>query len=463
MLLPISDSVGGAIGFAVYEEVEYYLKNSNWCYYRSNSEIIDILANYRNNLKNHLGNRDVLKLLAEKTRAGALIRIDLISQVDGVEVEMKVFGDNGEDIYFSDKTLLDKDDVSVITSTLRNWLERYEAMIPYDGRVIGVLGDQFTIDIGREYGALTNSSVQIVRPTLKRKHPLLKEVVEWETEEIGSGSIFHVVDLQSQARMSQYRSDKRLQINDWVIVKKQEEEEQKIQKAYEDEKEHSFGKLGKLGLGFVFGSSSDTLSSSNQDIKKIGGLTLGVDLDLELWLTRKYWIGLEVAQKFSSYKEREGSVSFDSNSVSIGAYKMKVGYKYLPLGFFYGPQVDFFIGYTSYSYDLDTARDDGFAAVSFKGATLGTKGSIPFLGKYRAHLELDFIFSPTFGEEVIIYGEDDSSSSFHIGIGGTYDYSPTMAFQAGVDFVHNKANFVNPTRELKLKESTLNLGAVFTF
>lgn len=463
MLLPINDSVGGAVGFSVYEEIEYYLKNSNWCYYRSNSEIIDILANYRNNLKAHLENKDVLKLLADKTRAGALIRINLESHVEGMSIEMKVFGENGEDVYFSDQSILDKDDVAVVTRTIKNWLDQYEKIIPYDARIIGVLGDQFTLDIGKEYGLLNNTKITIIRPIQKKRHPLLKEVVEWETEVIGSGEVFHIIDLQSQARATSYSGQKRLQLNDWVVLAKQEEDVQVIKTPFDEQGGYSFGKIGKLGIGLILGSSSDTISSSNEDITKIGGLTLGIDLDLELWLTRTYWIGIDIGQKFSSYKAKEGDVSFESNSVSLGAYKFKVGYKYLPLGFFYGPQVDFYTGYARYSYGLDTASDDGFSAVAFKGLMFGTRGSIPFLNKYRAYLEIDFIFSPTFSEDVKIYGVDDSSSSFHIGLGAIYDYTPAMSFHGGFDFINNKANFINTTRELKLKESTATVGAIFTF
>ena len=46
MLLPITDGVGGAIGFKVHEYLERYLKNSNWCYYKSNAGVVGILSNF---------------------------------------------------------------------------------------------------------------------------------------------------------------------------------------------------------------------------------------------------------------------------------------------------------------------------------------------------------------------------------------------------------------------------------
>ena len=59
MVLPVKDNVGGALGFKVFEEVEQYLRDSEWCYYTSNSEILNILANYKRNLDQVLENPKV--------------------------------------------------------------------------------------------------------------------------------------------------------------------------------------------------------------------------------------------------------------------------------------------------------------------------------------------------------------------------------------------------------------------
>ena len=40
---------------------------------------------------------------------------------------MDVYGENGEDLFFSEKTLLSLDDVEIISQTVANWLNRYEA------------------------------------------------------------------------------------------------------------------------------------------------------------------------------------------------------------------------------------------------------------------------------------------------------------------------------------------------
>lgn len=464
MLLPVLDEIEGAVGFPVYEEIEYYLKNSDWCYYRSNSGIIDILGNYKKNLKKHLNNKDVLKVIAEKTKSGSLLKIQIENEINGQRVSLKVIGENGEDLYFSEETVLDKPDVSQISRTVRNWLEEYEKAIPYDGMIAGVLGDQFTTDFGREYGARSGDPIKIVRPMSKQKHPLLKEIVEWKTQTIAEGEVFHAGEGQAQGRAIKYiQSQKRLSPGDWVIVEEREDKEPVEEVAYTEDSDYRFGKLGRLGLGLIVGKASATQTSENTDTKKIGGFLPGAEFDLELWMTRNYWVGFEFAQKFSSLGQEEGDISLSSNSASWNNYKVKFGYKYLPLGFFYGPQLDFYAGYARYGYGLDTSKKDGFTETSFKGLHFGSRGTIPFMKQFKAYLEIEFILNPGMTETQDLYGGDDSTSTYHIGAGGVYEYDPKMSFYGSFDFARSSVTYESNAQEFKLKETTLTFGTQFTF
>lgn len=465
MLLPISDSVGGTMGYKIFEEIEYFLRQSTWCYYRSNSDIIDILSNYKSNLHEHLQNAEVLSILSEKTSAGSLIRIGVKSEIGNTQVSMDIIADNGSDILFRETTRVESDAITTISQVLKNWLLEYEKRIPYDARVVGVLGDQFTIDIGREYGLVENRTARVVRPLEKKKHPLFNEVVEWDSEGLGDAVIFHVVDLQSQGRMLTYDSNKRLQVNDWVILSKAQEEESQESLNFGSPKpeNYQFGKIGAVGLSLAIGSGSLSELQTNLNVRKTSGRLLGAELWLDVWITRNFWIGTEIGKKFGTFKKETGTFAQDEISSTTGVYKVKLGYKYLPLGFFYGPQLDGYIGYGRYTYGFDTSVTDRISDVAFTGLLLGGKGSIPFMTKYKAFLKLDFVFKPGFREDIVLLGEPDSTSNFNIGFGVTYDMSVNMSFQAGFDIAQSKATFLNPVRDMKYKETTLKLGSVFTF
>lgn len=465
MILPVRDSVGGAIGFEVFARVEKYLKASTWCYYEHNSEIINILSNYKNTLDQALENPSVLKLVSDKTKAGSLIKINLESLPKGIKVHIKVFGSNGKDIYFNQSTELNNSEIDLISQTISNWLDVYEKNIPYDARVLGVLGQQFTIDMGKFAGIYNDYEIKIVRPVKKQRHPLLKEIVDWRTMPIATAKIFHVGKSQSQARIVRYERETLVQQDDWVIVTKTNANNTITKMNYDklgEDDDFSFGKLGEVALHLSLGSGANTISGGSE-LKKIGGFTAGIGFNGEVWATRNYWTGMEIEKQFGSYSTKEGTFQNDSNSLSYSEFKMKVGYKYLPLGFFYGPQVDGYIGYGKYSYGFDTQESDEVSAVSFKGILFGVRGSMPLIKNVRIHLLLDFLFNSKYEEDVEIFGEADSTSNFNLEFGGNYKYSPNMYFDGGINFVNNKAKFESPQRTVSLKNTNFKFGAKFNF
>ena len=118
MILPVRDTVGGAIGYEVFSKIERYLKSSRWCYYQYNSEIINILSNYKQDLDKALENPKVLRLVSDKTNAGSIIKVKIESLPQGVTVLLKIIGANGRDILFREELDLNQDDPDVIAQTV---------------------------------------------------------------------------------------------------------------------------------------------------------------------------------------------------------------------------------------------------------------------------------------------------------------------------------------------------------
>lgn len=464
MLLPIHDSVGGATGFQVFQDVEKFLRDSEWCYYRPNSEIINILGNYKNKLNDHLKNPDVLRVIAEKTGAGSLIKVDIAHMLKGSEVTLTVFGSNGEDVFYKDTYKLDTTDTTLLSQAVRNGLEAYSQRIPYDGQVIGVLGDQFTLDLGRNYGVVGGAKISVLRPLQKRRHPLLKEIVEWDSEKLADATVFHVTEAQSQAKANSYESNKKIESGDWVLLGERGGSRPLVdQTPYEAKMDdYSFGKLGQLSLALTYGSISSSFVN-NSASKKIGGGAFGIDLIAELWATRNWWASLDLSKKFAGLEKEEGTLSQSEYDIDTTRIKVKAGYKHLPLGFFYGPQVDMYLGYARYNYSLDTVLADKVVETTFSGLLLGAKGSMPVIKDVRIHLMLDFIFNPGYEEEVKVRGEDDGTSNFNLEFGGTYQWSPSMAVYGAFEFVTNKAKFTGRSSEVKMSENALKIGTTFMF
>lgn len=460
-LLPITDSVGGAIGYKVFEQVESELKKSNWCTYISNSGLIGVFSRYRENLPQYLKSKEVLATVADKLKVGSLIRVGLVNEVKGVEVQMEVYGENGEDIYFSEKTLLNSDDIELISSTVQNWMDTYAKMIPYDATVTGILGDQITLDVGKGYPIQVGQTFMVKRLTMKKKHPLLKKVVDWETNLLAEGKVSSISENQALGLIKVYKDDQKLAAGDWVRLEAFRSDEIRDEDIKKDEEE----KLGTLGLLSVslFGSSSSVDTSTPGGSKRWSGRLFGIDLRGEAWITRQYFAALEIVRSLGSVDKSSGAPVKKKANANNGSFKLTGGYKYLPIGFFYGPQIDLYAGYANKTYDYDFSAADGLGQNSFSGIVFGVGANVPINREFRFFTNADFMPFPTFNDEDNIYGSAKSASSLDLEIGIKYQYTVRMTLDGSLEARSSKAKFGSGIKEVSYKDNVLKLGATFNF
>src|SRR5690606_14205260 len=128
-LLPVTDSVGGAIGNKVFNSIERELKRSNWCTYVSNADMVHIFSRYKENLPQYIKQKEVLRVIGERLRVGSIIVVGIKNELNGVDVNLDVFSENGEDVYFSEASSLNRDDIELISDTALNWLDIYARSI----------------------------------------------------------------------------------------------------------------------------------------------------------------------------------------------------------------------------------------------------------------------------------------------------------------------------------------------
>lgn len=461
-LLPITDSVGGAIGFKVFEDVEKDLKKSNWCTYVSNSGLINIFSKYRENLPQYLKTKEVLKTVADKLQVGSIIRIGIINELNGVELQIEIYGENGEDLYFSEKLLLNTDEVESISSAIKNWLETYSKTIPYDAKINGILGDQITLDVGKGYPIQVEQNFIVKRPISKKQHPLLKKIVDWDTEVLAEGKVFNISDNQALGMVKVYKTDKKLRPGDWVRL---ETFRQAFIKDDNLDKKSSDEKLGSLGILSIamFGSSSSVDTSTPTGSNRMSGNLFGVDFRVEGWITRQYFAAIEIIRNLGSLKETSGNPDKSNINVNNGVFKLTGGYKYLPIGFFYGPQIDIYGGYANFSHDLDFSENDGFGKNNITGLLFGTTANIPINREFRLFAQAEFLPFPSYSEDDKIYGTAKNVSALELEIGVKYQYTARMTIDGSLETQSRKAKFDGDFKEVSYKDNLLKLGVSFNF
>ncbi len=461
-LLPVTDSVGGAIGYKVFEEVERELRRSNWCTYVSNASMVSIFSKYRENLPRYLKSKEVLATVADKLRVGSLILVNLKSELNGIDAELTVYGETGEDIYFSERAELANDNIELVTDTVGNWLAMYAKMIPYDAKISGILGDQITLDVGKGYPIQAGQKFVVKRLTQKKKHPLLKKIVDWETRPLAEGRVMNVSDNQALGQIKAYKSDVKLERGDWVRLQEYRAEDENPSADVDKKEIENPGTLGIVSVA-LFGSNSSVDTSTPGGPNRMNGNLFGVDFRVEGWITRQYFAALEIDRSVGSLKKSSGSPEKSTINVNNGSFKLTGGYKYLPIGFFYGPQIDLYAGYANHGFDLDVSLPDGFGKSSITGIVLGTAVNLPLNREYRLFAQADFLPFPTFTDEDGIYGSATSVNAMELEIGVRYQYTVRTTLDGSIETQSRKARFSGDFKEISYKDNRLKVGLSFNF
>ncbi len=461
-LLPVTDTVGHALGYRVYERLEEYLKDANWCDYKTTAPLLGIFSRYRERLSEHLKDPKVVRTVVNKLKVGSIFRIEMKFLVNKAEIQLEVLGENGIDLFLKEKSVIDSPTVESVSRKLISWFETYERSIPYDGQVLGVLGDQLTFKIAGNKKQGIGQNFEIIRFRSRRRHKLLNTVVEWNTESLADGKIFNVSEKQALGIVKVYASRQKLRAGDWVKLKPLLSPNLDGKGKFSETNKNQFGKLGKLSVNFKLGSSSVGTSPKAGSVK-LTGLTYGVAVNGELWLTRKYFVKGEFSRSIGSLSKESGDPDLDSANISNGTLKIAGGYKYLPMGFFFGPQVDLYAGYASYSYDIERSDVDGFGANSISGLMIGIGGSMPLERGFRIIAHGEIIPFSKFKDEDDIFGSEENSSSLNFKLGAEYKHAPTVTLNGAIEVTNNSAKTKGSISEVTYRDTMLSIGALFSF
>lgn len=462
MILPITDTAGGSLGYTLYEKLEMTIKEQGWCEYKSSSEVIEIFSKYRDRLPEYLDDETVLRTVSERLKVGTIIKIKLKYEIDKLEVALKIVGENGKDIYFSEKTILNEINADLAATTILNWLELYETQIPYDGKVLGVLGDQVTFKVAKNKPMAIGQEFKIKRLIAKKSHPLLKKIVEWDAVVIAKGKIFNLSRGQALGVIKTYMTENKPRSADWVRMEKFNPQKTPMRDRYDKVEHNSFGRLGDLTLSFGLASHTTSTNASTGN-NKMTGLIYGISAEVEAWITRNYLVMGEFSTSTGGLSASSGDPDSDSSGQTRSTFKIGGGYKFLPMGFFYGPQINAYGGYARYSYKMDTSRTDGFSTNTFSGLFLGLGGSIPIQKGLRIIGSGEIMPFADFSDEENAFGSTKTVSSMSFKIGAQYLWSPTMRLVGTFQVVNNSAKLNGTNSELSYSDNNFQAGAVFTF
>jgi hypothetical protein len=445
LILPVTGDSDLEFSNQVYEQTENYLKDVKWCRYKLNSDVFNILNKYQDKLDEYLEKKEVLSLVAEKTHTGALVRIRVIPQAGGVNVNLRVMGENGEDIYLQENRDFQTKDISAVAEAITGWLETYSKRIPFDAQITSVNQKKFQADMGENIDFDKDTLVKIVRFRGKNIHPLTKEVVGWETDDLGKGKIEEVEEESSSGLIE---SDQNIVPGDWLKnlgpVKEKETEEKKGTPKY------GFVSLA-LDLGYA-----DQTTQSYYYYNEYDGVMFGGYLKGEVWFLENLWTSLELDGKVGELtSENYPTYDFEVR----GFFKLKGGYRFLTSDSFFGPQIDLYFGYGIYSYLPEEPYLGGPVDAIFQGLILGLRGNIPIGEKFRLSLEGEVFFAS--GETEKYRGDD--APGYSLFLTGNYFFNPKISADLSLGHYNNTFENIVPGQNVVYKDTSVRLGASLYF
>jgi hypothetical protein len=479
LLLPVTDHINGSLGEKIFAEVESYLESSTWCQYKSNSEIFNILLQYRENLPVHLQNPEIIKELSAKTKTGSVLRISVQGATKGLVLNLDVLNETGDSLYFSESAVVEKDDPTWIGQIVSNWLQQYQTHIPFTGIIQGIIGNEITIEVPENLEIQSYDEFDIIRPIKKKKHPLLSKIVAWDTLDLASAKVTKVSRNKVKAFINKDTVKGPIIIGDWVRIKlystsqKEKNQTDNTINFSDDENninetESNFGKIGE----FTFGPTKGTGSGKNSIVSvnhNLEGELLGFKGEVKIYVTRNYWGQVQYSQWSSDYKKKSGTFTDDNIGVEKITNKINAGYKYLPFGYFYGPSVDIFGGLSSHKYNMVKSLNAGTGSATFTGFNLGLIGSIPIMSHWRIFAIAEMIPFANYTDKDELITEEVKASQYEFKLGGSYEINRKI----GIDLAYSQniinlssnqtSQDANSKRSLKYKESQFSADLRFSF
>jgi hypothetical protein len=117
------------------------------------------------------------------------------------------------------------------------------------------------------------------------------------------------------------------------------------------------------------------------------------------------------------------------------------GYKFLPLGFFYGPQIDGYLAYSKQTFGIQSASADGYGEVAMKGLVLGLAANLPLNRTYRIQSRAEFMPMASFDDVETTYGSINSENWLQIEFGVKKQQTNNLTLDALIEMTSANATF----------------------
>ena len=398
---------------------------------------------------------EILGQLTRATKTQSLIRTKVQKEGPRYRVSLTWLHAPGMDTLAAEEFFLDDKrsgggfSFDEIRGGLQSALDRMIAKLPFKAMVTGRDNASLTVNLGTSSGLKPGDTLVIGTIDEAKRHPLLKEIVDWRMTATGKAIVEQTEDGIAFARVEEEESGRNISRYQKIIQviprpsggDKPEIVHEKDQLTTLDDPPT----LGWAGVSLGFGSYSRQFSSlTATDAREGGGTAIVLSGEGQLWLTREWFAEMRLGYGFWGYSHNSvstGAETLSGGSGSLFQFKLAAGYNYLVTGDFFGPKGWAKFGLRSNSYSLPINTTEFTAPTSFFAPFGGLGAEIPLRGPYGLLLDLEFGLITSGSETGAPNGSTNSASDVGIKIGGYWQLKPRMVIRAVFQIQANNIDF----------------------
>lgn len=404
--------------------------------------------------------KEILGQIARTTRTESLIRTRIYKEGPRYRFTLDWLHSPRMDVLASESFILQEpisgkaftsDDIK---KAIFDSLDRAFAKVPFKGQVSGRDNTSVTVNISTDGGIKKGDFLTVATLDEVKKHPLLKNIVDWKISETGKlqvdqvedGTVFaHIVEEVPGRSISRFQ--KITQVVAGTVDPKKDETVSEVDEEVEWKEELSQPpKLGWSSLGLWMGSYGRDYATSGSTFGRAGaGFHYGVLFESQLWLTRQWFGELIMGVGGAGYGQTDLATGAPTPSLSGGAstlaVKLGIGYTIFASPDFFGPRAWIKLGYQSLRFGLPVDAVELTGPNQFSALYLGVGGELPFRGDWGALMGLDVGLLSGMTETGLNSGTVNSASAVSFFIGGYKQLQPRLRLRGGLHVTTGSADF----------------------
>ncbi len=436
-----------------------------------------------------------VKKMSQGTTADALLAIGAFKGPNGLDIKLYLFLKNdGRLLVQETANNIQKFEMAALQATVTSMYNRLIRLLPYDGLILSREMTRVTLNLGLRDGVQQGQKLSVVHLITAQRHPKFHFLVKTEKDVVGSIEITKATETLSFARIITEKESGVIQKGSKVTgvtpvdygpalagdptqgarsPMRDREDAQIVfgnnPAEWQPEKQPTFGKIkALLGLGQFYNKATLTSTGS---LESKENFYPRVKLEAEAWLTEKWIMRTRLLQGIIKTDNPQDSSDPAELSQSLTSYDLKFGYHHAFLGDFFGPSIQFLLGYGQTRLFVDDSDPKSFTSTTFSGLVTSVSGYFPMTPdrKWNLTANVNFYLAPNLKETPVTSGDSSSAAIHEFQLGVEYRYRQNLLLVGELGAALYSASFSGTgsrgerATSLSHQDQALNFGISYLF